>query len=442
MTDRSTFDQITLHRIGLERYSANLVREITAILAEGALEIEDQLRRGVTEGRRENLQRRLANIKQIMAEGHRAVRAHMNGELGALAKYEAEFAKKLYSKFGASFAVPAPQLLASIVKSDPFQGDVLNAWAAKMERNQLSRLRKAIQLGMVLGESVDQIANRVRSMNGPGGASRRGAEALARTAVNHVSNRAHMLVLEENPQLFQTYQWISVLDERTTPICRSRAGKIYQVGRGPVPPAHWRCRSTIAPIVAGMDVDTTSLSYEHWLRDQPAEVVEDILGTTRARLFLKGKLPVAKFTNRTGDELTLEQLRTRESQAWRKAFGTKAGRPKQVKDAIREASKGNDPTSLSAANINSESVRAVLPREPNEPLGSPLIVSKLPTVEQIAEKHQIKRGFAESLIRRYAEKLGISKRQARKLVYMSTLAVILAAINSKDTETSRENPID
>ena len=38
------------------------------------------------------------------------------------------------------------------------------------------------------------------------------------------------------------YRWISVLDSRTTDVCRGRSNKVYEVGVGPIPPAHPNCR--------------------------------------------------------------------------------------------------------------------------------------------------------------------------------------------------------
>lgn len=55
-------------------------------------------------------------------------------------------------------------------------------------------------------------------------------------------------MVELNPRKFQNkYQWLSVLDSRTSETCRRRHGKIYTFGEAgsPKPPAHYRCRSRI-----------------------------------------------------------------------------------------------------------------------------------------------------------------------------------------------------
>lgn len=337
-------DQITLHRVGLERYATGMTRDIVKILDEAAEEIEGRLARdlaGIEErgfrmsmGQRERLKKVLARIRDIMEEANEVIRAEMTGDLKALAQHEAEFARKLYDdgmQLGSDFTTPAPQLLAAIVSTDPFQGEVLKDWASKMEANQIERIRRSINLGLVQGESIPQIVKRLKGTGpkGKGGVfstNRGGAEALVRTAVNHVSNRSHYMVLERNPTLFKQYRWISVLDNRTTPICRSRAGTVYRMGEGPIPPAHWNCRSTIAPIVPGMD-NQSHPQYDEWLRRQPVGVQDDILGKTRGRLFRDGQLPMRGFVSRSGEELTLKELKAREHDAWKRAFGERSPAP-------------------------------------------------------------------------------------------------------------------
>lgn len=48
------------------------------------------------------------------------------------------------------------------------------------------------------------------------------------------------------------YIWISVIDAVTTDYCRDQNGRIYDVGKGPLPPAHTGCRSTVANYIEGL----------------------------------------------------------------------------------------------------------------------------------------------------------------------------------------------
>lgn len=331
-------DEIVLHRVGVERYASGRVNDIVRILDDAAEEIEGRLARDLmsidergyrmTVETRERLKKTLAAINNIIAEGNKVIRADLELDLKNIAQYEAQFSQRLYSELlsvGANFTVPAPQLLGAIVTTDPFQGAVLGDWAKNMEANQKARISRAINMGLVQGESIRQIVDRLKGFgnDGKGGVwktNRQGAEALVRTAVNHTTNRAHMMVLERNPTLFKEYRWISVLDNRTTPLCRSRAGTVYPVTTGPIPPAHWNCRSTIAPIVPGMDNESHP-EYDDWLKRQSEETQDDILGKAKAKLFRDGNLTMKQFVNDNGRTLTLEQLKRREAEAWRRTFG-------------------------------------------------------------------------------------------------------------------------
>jgi SPP1 gp7 family putative phage head morphogenesis protein len=63
------------------------------------------------------------------------------------------------------------------------------------------------------------------------------------------------------------YQWISVMDNRTSDICRSLNLRVFEYGKGPLPPAHMRCRSHIMPYISGEPAPDTS--FFAWASDQP-----------------------------------------------------------------------------------------------------------------------------------------------------------------------------
>lgn len=99
---------------------------------------------------------------------------------------------------------------------------------------------------------------------------------------------------------FPAYRWASVIDGHTSEICLSRNGRIYRYGEGPLPPAHIRCRSKTVPV--DDDVEPVDASYHAWLKRQPAEVQNDILGNARAGALRAGTLKASdlpKFDNPT-----------------------------------------------------------------------------------------------------------------------------------------------
>jgi SPP1 gp7 family putative phage head morphogenesis protein len=83
-------------------------------------------------------------------------------------------------------------------------------------------------------DRVGGVINRVRQEN----------QSAINTVLQHLSQSVAEAAMENR---FNKYQWVSVLDSRTTSICRGRNGNIYFYGHGPLPPAHINCRSHIAP---------------------------------------------------------------------------------------------------------------------------------------------------------------------------------------------------
>jgi SPP1 gp7 family putative phage head morphogenesis protein len=72
---------------------------------------------------------------------------------------------------------------------------------------------------------------------------------LVRTSVNQVANAAAMQTYEANQDISKKYKYIATLDTRTTAICRALDGREFEYGKGPVPPQHFGCRSTIAAVI-------------------------------------------------------------------------------------------------------------------------------------------------------------------------------------------------
>lgn len=70
------------------------------------------------------------------------------------------------------------------------------------------------------------------------------------------------------------YEWVSILDSRTSDICRSRSGLRYEYGKGPLPPAHPNCRSMIVPVVDGVAIPNPS--FRDWVSGLPTKVSKDM----------------------------------------------------------------------------------------------------------------------------------------------------------------------
>lgn len=282
-----------------------------------------------------------------------------------------------------SFASVAADQLRAIATSRPFQGRLLNEWFSTLELNDRNRLRAALQLGMAQGESIDSLVRRVigtsknKYTDGILSISRREAVAITRTAVNHVSNTARNYVWEANEDIIQCRVWTSTLDGRTSAICRARDGCGAPVGDNDLPkgmkplnpinakpPAHFNCRSVMVAYIDGVGllgnrptvVDTRTpdkrevdfrrlareqgkdikdvrrdwaarnvgrvpapTTYNEFLKRQAPAFQDAVLGKTKGRLFREGGLSVQDFVDRSGAELSLDQLRATRPEAFIKA---------------------------------------------------------------------------------------------------------------------------
>lgn len=162
-------------------------------------------------------------------------------------------------------SVPAQKLFAAAMRK-PFGGGApLNAWFTKLGKDDSARVIGAIQQGILHGETIDQLARRLagtaanKYADGILSITRRNAVAVVRTGVNHVSNAAREEVWKQNSDVITALRWVSTLDGRTTPICRSRDGQMAPTKKGgklpkgarklnPAsarPPAHVNCRSVM-----------------------------------------------------------------------------------------------------------------------------------------------------------------------------------------------------
>lgn len=256
-------------------------------------------------------------------------------DLQELAKYEAEWnVKTLADNVDANFTTPSPEQVWSAVKFEPlalsdkpvdFTG-LLNNWT----ESEVQRLTTGVRSGFVQGMTTRQIVKSVVGAGGLADVSQRNAMTTVRTALAHVSNEARKQVYEKNSDIIEKYEWVSTLDSRTSTICRSRDGQKWEIGKGPLPPAHPNCRSTTSPVISsefdfldkgakraakgaegGTQVDADT-SYYEFLKQQPAWFQDEALGPVRGKIFRNSGVTPEEFRSISidgfGRPLTLKEM--------------------------------------------------------------------------------------------------------------------------------------
>lgn len=341
--------RVVAHSLYIERYKRAVYTRLQRFLDRVEQDIVRQLQRRSVSGdfTARRLELLLAAVADANSAGFQKFRDALRREVRALAKYEVEFQAELMQSVSGVVAdlgvvAPTAATVYTAVFSRPFAGRLLRQWASGLERATLVKVQEAVRIGVAEGETVDQIVRRVRGTralryrDGAMEISRRNAQAVVRTAINHTVTRAREELYQANADLVKGVQWVSTLDTRTTEICMARDGKVFPLDSGPRPPAHFGCRSTTVPVLkswkelginlkesrpgtrASMNGQVAgTMTYGEWLRAQPRAVQEEALGREKARLFREGGLSVDRFVDRTGRPYTLEELREREAAAFR-----------------------------------------------------------------------------------------------------------------------------
>lgn len=219
------------------------------------------------------------------------------------------------------------------------------------EREAGSHHRKfsgALRQAFSQDETISQMLDRLRQVTDT---VAREADAVIRTGYNHAVSQLRIETMQRNSVLFRGAIWVSRLDSKTSPICRSLSGAQFDMNTGRpltsspyqghlpgLPPIHMSCRSQLHPLtwsadqidaMGGDDVRQAlaSLSdeqrrllsadppseetYTEWLKRQSAEVQNNVLGRTRRKLWLDGKLTLQEMVTQKGRPLTLRQLQQR-----------------------------------------------------------------------------------------------------------------------------------
>ncbi|USZ48125.1 minor capsid protein [Halomonas sp. DN3] len=324
-------ERLIRHQVMIQRLSSGQIKRALPILRQLAKDLRARIAAGdATEfamGRMLTLER---DIQVLVTEATDSIQQQL--ELEAFATQEIDFTQRL---LGAAVTVDLAQgintdMVAAVTTRRQLtlvSGDTVKRLTVPQMFDELSTAvgrdaLRTVQAGVIEGRTQQDMARDVARMVTT--RSRRQAETVIRTAVNGIGGAARNEVFAANSDIIEGEKWTSTLDGRTTPVCRSRDGEVYPLGQGPRPPAHYGCRSLMRPVIkeqyrlaqvgdrASMNGPVDSrVTYGGWLKRQPKEFQDDVLGPRRAALFRSGKLRIDQFTDDMGRALTLDELAAR-----------------------------------------------------------------------------------------------------------------------------------
>lgn len=264
----------TRGQVMLERYKQGVIDDVAKILVEADAVIRKRLSVPQTENNRARMNAMLAVIAQeLTAIYAKAGERITEGARDAgLAQAEAE-ARSITSVIASDFPdvridVPTgPQIYAAAVER-PFTigktPQMLEPFVKKWVSGSVESADTTIRLGFLQGRTNQQIVQDLRGTKAAGykdgviGTHMKNAQMVVRTSVQHVAQVARMETMKLNADIVEEYEWVSVLDDRTTDICQALSGQTFPMGKGPLPPAHIGCLTGDSLITSCSDITGAS----------------------------------------------------------------------------------------------------------------------------------------------------------------------------------------
>jgi len=323
----------------LRYYEQSSVGKIEMLIDGHALRVDTLIKKNKLQGKSYQ-----EFLKQLDEEIDRAMEASHNSSsrsLRDLFNNQTAFAvKNLNAGIGEIWKVSQPSRRIAenvLVDKKLYMGGSLSAGWKGIGRSERIRIDTIIRRGLAEGQSEAAIADSV--FKGAFGITKNHARSLVVTTTTSVAAQADQQVYLANAKAIQGYQYVAVLDSRTSATCSYLDGKIFPVtDKTHLPPQHFHCRSSTTPIVksyedlsklegiaqirkrnlASLSQEQISFydgqtplkeSYNEWLSRQPDTVVLQHLGDTkRLNLFRSGELKVDQFNNSQGNSVSLQEL--------------------------------------------------------------------------------------------------------------------------------------
>ncbi len=378
-------DVYTRHLVYLQRLVPQLGKEQIGIINSNNRELKLELDEWLEKNQAYNLTQ--AQLQQIQVlrnkvdklRGGAINQAHdkYQGDMVNLAGQEQNWVSNgVKSVGGPSMTTSSVGAIAKMVERQPFAGATISQMYNKLAVDDANRIVSTVQQGLSEGLTRPQITRQVfgsarlgyidgvmqvtnNAVNNPNTNS-----GITRTTVNGVHNESKKMLYEANSDIIDAYKYLATLDGRTSLICASRDGNIYEIGKEPPLPAHINCRSMYVPFIKGMDIESTRPSvsdtrtrkerekdfrkeakernvkistvrnewkeknvsrvsskkdFGSWLKGESKEFQDEYLGKTKAELFRKGKLPISRFVDPMGTKYTIDELYKLDKDAFKKA---------------------------------------------------------------------------------------------------------------------------
>jgi hypothetical protein len=342
-------DESIYHSSLLSDYAAHLVKKSSRLMSISNKQLIAKLYVELDNIDRNNLQ--IKTLQAILKKEReiKGLRELIVNEISEFSRYEYDYRlsmmkklvpEKVKNKYGLKDI--KSDFLSSLVFKKPFQGRTIFDWVEKLEEDRITRVINTITRGHSNGDSNIKILDRLKGSkekkftDSALSSVTNNTSSIIKTFVSHTSSTVQSVFAQKNDKLIKCKQWISVLDNRTTPTCIIRDLRLYTLSNEPIGHSipygdgpgriHFCCRSIETLILKSFDdlgIDDESesereamdgqvpanTSYLEWLCTQPQERQEQILGVERARMLKEGEIKPSQFFTKNGRFLTLSELK-------------------------------------------------------------------------------------------------------------------------------------
>ena len=324
MNDADKFVALALIRqIDLQRVATWIVQEALIDLAKLEKDIADAILRIDPAGSLQ-LRTRNSRLRSLQNEVHDLIDSVME-ELGRRHKehFDEVIAAQVEDERANFLAVYGLTLVGSAMANSEtllIGGATLDMHYAKVGADLEFRIMATVRDAVTAGAGAEAIYNEIRKpKNVPAPIEKTAAqvEVVVRTGVGDIPNEVAG-DLEPSAKVIGPHGWqhISVLDSRTTTICRARAWKKWDAKREPIghslpfrePPLHLNCRSRLVLIFLD-DPEPVRQTFSRWVDQFSPAQQSAIFGARNVEAWRGGRMTDSELLRQANRPLEPQQLK-------------------------------------------------------------------------------------------------------------------------------------
>ena len=315
MTNSEKFsDWIILRTIQLQAVSTWILRDVINRLEKLEAEILTALAQSGLDGtqagreQRANMRDFKDGVDKLITAAFKELASRIEDDFDTLSAVEEKKQREIFALW---LAAPGAVNIA-IGSNVNILGSSIRDTLGKQAGDLQFRIEQAIQAGLDAGDDASKLRRRVKGWPGTGEQAdaiaitpatkqtERALEQTIRTGVQEIADEVQTGLGSALPKTIRIgWQQISVLDSRTTQICRAYAFKTWDKDFNPTGavklpfnggvPRHVNCRSRIVLYMLD-DGPTPELTFKQWVDRLEPEKQKQIFGDTRLKMWREGKL--------------------------------------------------------------------------------------------------------------------------------------------------------